>query len=167
MQILIDVLGYLVTGISILCVQFKKKWQIVTGSFFANFIAVISLVLQKGITSAVMVNSVGALQSIVNAVLAYKGKNASKKLMAVFFVLFFTAGIIGYDEFIDVFPIIGSLLFMTGQFQPTEQRMRIVGIVSNLFWISYYTIIGSTIIYSQLFSLVSVVIALYRYRKKA
>jgi len=167
LEIVAQILGYIVTFICIFNSQLKKKWQMLVGSFVANFLNIPMFFILNGITSAVTISVVACAQCSINAFLDYHGKQPSVRQKIIFTVLYFIVGMLQYKTWLDLFPIVGSLLFMCGGFQKNAQMMRVFGLLNALFWIVYDCMIGTTAVYAQLFSLVSVVIALYRYRKLA
>ena len=138
-----------------------------TVSFIANFLNIPMFLILNGLTSAVSISVVACAQCAVNAVLDYRGKQASTMQKIVFTVLYFVSGMMQYKTPLDLLPVTGSMLFMCGGFQKNAQRMRVFGLLNAVVWLVYDCIIGSTAVFAQLFSLASVLIALYRYRNQS
>ena len=164
-EIVAQIIGIVVTVMCIVSYQLKKKWQMLFISFAANFLNVIMFFLLNGVTSAVMVSLTATAQCAVNCILAYKGKEPSLTQKIVFTALYVVSGALQYRVFLDLLPIAASLLFMMSVFQKTEQRLRIFCAANAVVWIVYDCIVGTTAIFGQIFSLVSISVALIRYRK--
>ncbi len=159
--------GLVISALSILAVQMKKKWQILAVSFAANALNILLYYLINGrLSSMVAVSVTACLQCAVNIPLAYRGKLASAAQKTVFAVLYFAVGVMQYETLLDVLPIAGSMLFMAGSFQKTEQRMRLFSTANAAVFIAYNGILGSTAVIGQIFSLLSDLVALFRYREK-
>ncbi len=161
-----NILGYIVTGASLLSVQLPKRWQMLLCSAFVNFLAGVSLVLSVGLTSAPAMNFVGTAQCLINTVHCVKQQKVSNAEKIVFTVLYLVGGFLGYKSPIDMMTITGTMLFMVSTFQKNEQKARAIGALNLIVYILYYIIIRSTLIYAQLLALCSSVIALLRYKKQ-
>ncbi|MBQ8868374.1 MAG: YgjV family protein [Oscillospiraceae bacterium] len=166
MEIVAQIIGIVVTILCIVSTQLKRKWQMLFISFVANFLNVIMFFLLNGVTSAVMVSLTASAQCAVNCFLAYKNKEPSTIQRIIFTVLYVVSGVLQYSVFLDILPILASLLFMVSVFQKTEQKLRIFCLANAVVWIVYDSIIGTTAVLGQIFSLVSILVALYRYRKQ-
>ena len=166
MELVAQILGYIITFICIFNSQLKKKWHMQVGSLIANFLNIPMFFILNGVTSAVTISVVAVAQCGINAVLDYRGKQPSVRQKIIFTVLYFVGGMLQFKTALDIFPVVGSMLFMCGGFQKNAQRMRVFGLLNALVWVVYDCIIGTTAVYAQIFSLISVIVALYRYRAK-
>lgn len=166
MEIIAQILGIIVTLLCIFLTQLKRKWQILLVSFIANFLNIVMFFLLNGITSAVMVSVTATLQCAINGYLSYKNKESSVLQKIIFMFLYIISGALQFNVFLDILPIIASLLFMLAVFQKTEQKMRLFYAGNAVLWIVYDAIIGTTAVFAQIFSLISICIALFRYRKR-
>lgn len=166
MELVAQILGYIITFICIFNTQLKKKWQMLVGSLIANFLNIPMFFILNGVTSAVTISVVAVAQCGINAVLDYHGKQPSVRQKIIFTILYFVGGMLQFKTALDLFPVVGSMLFMCGGFQKNAQRMRVFGLLNALVWVVYDCIIGTTAVYAQIFSLISVIVALYRYRAK-
>ena len=167
MKLTADILGHIVTVLCIISVQMKKKWQMLILSSVANFVSALSFMfLARGFTSAASVCFVAVLQTAITSYNSYHGKKTSKTETIVFLFLYLMCGIINFKTILDVMPIVCCLIFMIGNFQKEEQKIRIYGVANSSLWIVYDVIVKSTAVYSHIFTITSLLIALYRYRKK-
>ena len=62
-------------------------------------------------------------------------------------------------------PIIGALMLMFSVFAKGEQKTRFFLLLNSAAWLIYTAMIGSTIFYTSIASIVSTIIALWKYRK--
>lgn len=166
MQIAAQILGIVASIIAIISFQMRKKWQMLIVGMIANLLSMIVFLMLNGLTSAVTVNLIAVLQCGINAYLSYNGKVASLIQKIVFTVLFLVSGFLEYAVLLDLLPILASILFMTSTFQKNEQNIRIWSALNVSVWVIYDVIVGTTAVFGQIFSLVSILIALYRYREK-
>lgn len=166
MYLFAQALGIVASVIAIIASQMSKKWQILLISMFANFLSVIVFLLLDDFGSAVSVNIIAVVQCAINAILSYKGREASIIQKAIFMSLFLISGILGYKVPLDIIPIVASLVFAWSTFQKKEQHIRMFRLVNVILWIVYDSIVGITAVFGQIFSLISILVALYRYRKQ-
>ena len=166
MYILAQVLGIQASIIAIISFNLRKKWQILLLGMFANFLSTIVFLLLKGFGSAVVINIIAVVHCGINTYLSYNGKEASMMQKVVFMLLFLVGGILSYNVPLDILPISASFAFAMSVFQNKEQRLRMFSLVNVALWIVYDAIVGTTAIFGQIFSLVSILIALYRFRRK-
>ncbi len=172
-KIAADILGYIVTVICLVSPQFKRKWQMLSCTFVANFISGTQFLL-LGQVSAVGVSAVAILQSAAG--IRHSLRNTkSGTLENIFFSLLYIAG--GLFPFVitgtlaeftllDVLPILGALLLMCSMVPKNEQIIRLFGLANCGVFVVYDAIIQSTQIFAQFVSIASLSIALFRYRKK-
>ena len=165
MYIFAQTLGVVVSVISIVAIQMRKKWQILLLSMVANFLSMVTFLILNGFGSAVTVNVIAVVQCAINAYISYKGKEASVIQKIIFISLFFVSGVFGYNVLLDIMPIAASLVFTWSAFQKKEQHIRLFLLFNVLIWITYDLIIGTTAVIGQILSLISIIIGLYRYKK--
>ncbi len=167
MKLIADILGILVFVFSLISCQMKRKQHMMLISAAANLISGMSfLFLSQRISSAVMLNFTAVAQCLSSSFHAYKDAEISKTEKVVFLVLYTICGATAFKVPLDLMPITGSLVFMISAFQKSEQRIRYYMLVNALIWIIYDIIVGSTAVFSQIFSLISLLISLYRFRGK-
>ncbi|MBE6718101.1 MAG: YgjV family protein [Ruminococcaceae bacterium] len=166
MKLASDILGYIATLMFIISFQLPKRKYILSAQAVTNFLGAVNVLLIAGLNSAVLLNLLGAIHIIVIIEHCINQKESTKKEKILFFILYVAAGLIGLRKVIDIIPLIGTLFFMGGVFQTKEQNIRIFNLVNILVYLVYYAMIGSTLIYAQIFATCSVLISLFRYRTK-
>lgn len=168
-----QIVGIILTLLCVVSPQFKKKWQMAVVAILSNVLSGLNFLL-LGQISACGVSVVAILQAAF--AIRHTRKRTSPKMpeIAIFGFFYVFGGILPYlvsgtlSEFgpIDVLPIIGALMYLGYLSQKKEQRMRLFLLMNILVYLVYNAIILSTQFFAQLVALISVVIALIRYRKK-
>lgn len=169
-----DILGYIVTVLCPISPQFKRKWQMLTVTLLANVLSGINFLL-LGQVSAVGVTAVAITQAVLN-VFRSGGENKStpKWELAVLgacyvaggLLPFLVSGTLSEFRFLDAMPILGALLLCGYMAQRDEQKMRLFLLANAAVFIVYDILVGSTQVYAQIITVISVVIALIRYQRE-
>ena len=154
---------------------FKKKWQMLlvnvasnlffilnllflgyheTGSFFAN-------------ATAMIVNTVSLAQVLISYWHVKKNSPVTTAENIIFLLLYVGMGFIGFNRALDLLPIAGSVFNMLAVFQKDEQKTRYLVLCNASIFCCYYIILGSTSLLAELMAVITTVIALIKYRKKA
>lgn len=145
----------------------KKKWQMLAFSAVANVAATMNLVFLGEIGSAAIINLVATVQVLISLYHVQKEKPVTKIENVIFFIAYVALGLVGLHKAIDVLPIIGVLIYMFLAFQRDEQKSRVLTLANSLVFLVYYLIIGSTVVFAEIFAALSSIIGLIKYRKKA
>ncbi len=167
MEWLAQILGILVAVICIVGAQMKHKWQMLLFSTAANLINGLSFFFLGGAWTAAVLCWAAVFQTLLFAYKAYKDKPITIAEKIIFLIIFTAVGVINIKSPLDVLPALGGVLFVLGTFCKKEQHMRLVSVVSSSVWIAYDIAIMTTAIFAQILSLMSNIIALYRYRDKS
>lgn len=167
MRLAADIIGYLMVLVSLASPQFPKRTQILICSALNCFLGAVSVLLLNGghISSVVVLNTIAVINIIINIRHIVKENEASVKEKTVFAILYFIGGVLGYSAPVDILAITGAMLFVCHVFQKKEQPMRFFSFLNIIVYVIYYALIGSTVVYSQLIALASVVIALIKYNR--
>ena len=168
--IISQIIGLAAVGLYLLSYQLKNRKQIVWTTFFSNFLYVVQYILLKAFSGAVM-DALCAVGSF------FAGKKHSPKLSpyikwiaTINLVVIAVAGVsiaIAQRDFIELLPVVGTLLQTGGLFCEDEQTIRKFGLIGAPFWLVYNFIAqayGAAI--GTVFIMVSAVTAVMRYRKK-
>lgn len=153
---------------------FKKKWQMLLVNVAGNLFFILNLLLlgaNEGNlfanSTAMIVNSVSLLQVLLSYWHVQKEKPVSKTENIIFLLLYVGLGFIGFNRALDLLPIIASVFNMLAVFQRDEQKTRYLVLFNASIFCTYYIIIGSTSLLAELMAVITTVIALVKYRKKA
>ena len=166
MEFLAQFLGISIATLCILATQMKKKWQMMFLSATANLLAGINYLVFVGFSNAFMVSMVAVVQTTLDMFKSLKGKETSKAEKIIYLVLYLTFGVLGVKKLADWLIILASLTFCLSVFCKKEQGVRAFMVGNAATNVVYTILVNSTTLYSQIFSLISGVIALIRYRKK-
>ena len=169
-----QILEIIVTVLCLISCQMKRRWQMLAISLCANLLSGLSFLL-LGKFSATGVTTVAIFQILLGIRHNQANKAASKVENIVFFCLYTFGGLLPYIVggtlgsfgWLDVLPILAALLLMCSVIQREEQKMRIFGLLNATVFLVYNAILKNTQFFAQLFSLISIISALIRYRKKA
>ncbi len=166
MEILEQTLGITVAVLCIVATQVKYKWQIMLISATANLLAGVNFLIFVGFSNAFFVSMVAVVQTTVDLIKSLKGKETSKVEKIIYLALYLTLGILGVKQPADWLIVLASLSFCLAVFCKREQGVRAFMVGNAATNIVYNLLMNSTNLYSQIFSLISGIVALIRYRKK-
>ncbi len=153
--------------------HFKKKAQMLTVSLLTTALSLLSYLL-LGEFAATGVNVVAMVQVVRG--IQYAEKNTRFPLWEgiLFSVLFIAGGLLPYllgeglhtFGWRDTMPIIGAQLMMCAILQKKEQHYRIFALFNALTFLAYNILIGSTQLFAQLITALSILSALIRYYRQ-
>ncbi len=178
MYILGQILGIGSTVCTIILPFFRKKWQILVLNIAINVLVAANMVMIGQIGSAAFLCMVAVVQSIVSMCHDSRGTPVSLAEKILFTVLYVGFGVFGivtapdfvwalnWDNILELMPILGALMLMFSVFSKTEQTLRKFLLANAAIWTTYTGIIGSTVFFTDLASLISTAAALYKYRNQ-
>lgn len=153
---------------------FKKKWQMLLVTVAGNLFFILNLLLLGahsgdwlGNATAMIVNLVSLVQVLISYRHVQTGTPVTKTENLIFLALYVGMGFIGFNRALDFLPIIASVFNMLAVFQKDEQKTRYLVLCNASIFCTYYIIIGSTSLLAELMAVITTVIALIKYRKKA
>ena len=153
---------------------FKKKWQMLLVNVAGNLFFILNLLLLGahsgdwlGNATAMIVNLVSLVQVLISYRHVQTGTPVTKTENLIFLALYVGMGFIGFNRALDFLPIIASVFNMLAVFQKDEQKTRYLVLCNASIFCTYYIIIGSTSLLAELMAVITTVIALVKYRKKA
>ena len=117
--------------------------------------------------SAMIVNWVSLVQVLISYWHVKKGSPVTTVENIIFLLLYVGMGFIGFHRALDFLPIIASVFNMLAVFQKDEQKTRYLVLCNASIFCAYYIILGSTSLLAELMAVITTVIALIKYRKKA
>lgn len=158
--------GLLVLVCTLVGNQLPKKWMMITVALLTNVFAGLNVVLLGQIGSAVMVNVVAVIQTLVALWHEHKKTKVTLTEKIIFFVAYVGFGLLGCKGWMDILPVAGALMFLLSIFAKNEQGVRAFTVANAIIWIVYYVLIGSSTLFAQIGNLISNLIALWRYREK-
>lgn len=168
-----QVIGALVTVLCLFTPHFKRKWQMAASAIVANLLSALNFLLLEQV-SACAIGVVSVVQAIFSIRHARNDTLPTKAEIWSFGILYIYGGLLPYlvsgtlseFRFLDMLPMLAALLFLAYLSQKEEQRMRLFLLGNASIYLIYNAIIFSTQFFAQLFTVISVVVAIIRYRKK-
>ena len=166
-----QIIGFAAVGLYLLSYQLKKRKQIVWVACISNALYVLQYILLGAFSGAAM----DFTSTVSSFFAAKKNEGAFKRYARVLawsnMIIIATVGLASaliQGEWIELLPIAGALLQTGGLWCDDEQTIRKFGLCSAPFWLVYNYIshaygpaLGSVI------AIISIIISMIRYRKKA
>lgn len=163
MFLLAQILGFIAMSTNIIAVQFKNKKQILLTIVVGNILFVISYFL-LGAYAGALICGINAIEVIINNKLEEKGKPIPKTLIGLYFIIAITIGVFTFKSFMDLLPILAAILFILTLIQSKEKNIRLLLLGNNTAWLVYdFLAMAYAAGFSDLFVIVSNLIAIYRY----
>ena len=173
-EILGQVLGVMIMIGCIVNTQFPKRWQILLVSAMVNMVSSINQLLVGSGLTACFLCAVATVHCSINS---YKAKHEIPERMwekILFICLYFIAWTTGFvfsfrngtPLYLDLMTFVATIFFIGIVLLPRERDMRLCTLGNSLIYFTYDTINLNIAAIAKLFSVISVIIALIRYRKK-
>ena len=179
MHLLGQICGIIATIITIIQPQFRSKVQILVCGILINMLNSLNFALIGQTGSAVFVCLIAIVQSMIAVWHEKRGTRASTLESVLFFFLYVGVGLFGmisagnflweinWENMLELLPTIGALMFMCSVFARGEQKTRFFLLLNGASWVVYTAVIGAATFFSCMVSMISSVIALWKYRKKS
>ena len=154
---------------------FKRKWQMLLVNIAGNLFFILNLLFlgyhETGSlfsnATAMIVNVVSLVQVLISYYHVRKATPVTTAENIIFLLLYVGMGFVGFQRILDLLPIIASVFNMLAVFQKDEQKTRILVLFNASIFCLYYIIIGSTSLLAELLAVITTVVGLIKYRKKA
>lgn len=157
-----QILGLIGAIVLIVSIQFKHKKNIIISIAIANMLFVISFLLLNAYSGAIIC-LIAAIEAIINYTYDVKKKKLPKILIPIYIIIPLICGVLIYKTFIDMLPIICSMLSILLILQRKEKYIRIITFISIVLWIAYDMLVAAyTTMLSDCFFLISTTIAILR-----
>ncbi len=162
----------IITGV--ISMQLKKRWQILLALAFLNLFLVFNQLFLGMSYSSIIGCGLAAVHCPVNAYKVKKGIPASRAENVIWSALYFLSwGVglyisarMGMASRMDILPFFGVLTFVLSVYVPKERDVRIFTLLNALVYLVYNALNFNIAAVSQVLTIVSVVVALIRYREK-
>lgn len=166
MFILAQILSLLGMLSNIIALQLKTKKRILLTVVAGNLLFLMSYLLLKAYAGTIIC-FFNMIIIIINTLLEDKGKKTPKPLIFIYIVI---ACLIGYSSFnviVDLLPILSSILLITSLIPSKEKIIRVLLVCNLTSWLIYdFCYLAYMACISDLFSISSGLIAIYRYDRK-
>jgi hypothetical protein len=163
----------IVTGV--ISMQLSKRWQILLALAFLNLFLVFNQLFLGMSFSAIIGCGLAAIHCPVNAYKVKRGKPAGRAENVIWSVLYFASwGVglyisarMGIASWLDILPFFGVLTFIISVYVPRERDVRIFTLLNALVYLVYNALNMNIAAVSQVLTIISVIVALVRYRERA
>lgn len=139
-------MGQILGGIALVCwvlsIQMKKKDKILKMQILANLFYAGQYFL-LGAFSAVSMNLVSTIRSVLYAENETKGKENSNFSFIIFINVILLLGILTYDSLLSLLPIFITLLYTYATWQKNTKVIRITFLLAAFIWIFYNSMVGA------------------------
>ena len=155
----------------------RRKWQMLLNTAVANLLVALNFLLIGKIGSALVLNLVAIIQSMIMLIHTVKETKVTTIEKVIFLILYVVLGFVGMftapgfvpeinlENILELMPITGAILLMIGVFVRDEQISRKFSFLNALIYTVYDGIIGTTAIFAQLISVLTTGAAIYKYSK--
>jgi len=117
-----------------------------------------------GVWTAVSMNIVGAARTFFFIFRGRKKWMDSDAVMYVFICLFFIAGILSWQNWLSLLPVMAMAIETFGLWQEAPRKIRFIVIVPRPLWITYNVLHGSYAgVLTELFVVISLITAIMRF----
>ena len=171
MTVASQIIGFSAVGLYLLSYQLKKRKHIVWVTCISNALYVLQYLLLGAFSGAVM-DIMSTVSSFFAAKKTDKPFNRFPRILAWSnMIIIAVVGLVSaylQREWIELLPIAGALFQTGGLWCDNEQTIRKLGLCSAPFWLVYNYIshaYGPAL--GSLIAIISIIVSLIRYRKKA
>ena len=171
MTVASQIIGFAAVGLYLLSYQLRKRKHIVWVTCISNALYVLQYILLGAFSGAVM-DVMSTVSSFFAAKKTDKPFNRFPRILAWSNMLIIAVvGLVSaylQREWIELLPIAGALFQTGGLWCDNEQTIRKLGLCSAPFWLVYNYIshaYGPAL--GSLIAIISIIVSLIRYRKKA
>lgn len=162
MFIVAQIFGILVIITNVLAMQMKDKKQIILLFVFANLFSAINFLLLQSYTGTIIC-VFAIVQTLVNKVFENKSKNIPIGVILCYVIISIILGLLTFASFIDIIPIICSILYTITIIQKEEKNIRRITLVNIILWIVYDIIcLAYTAALSDSLTTISTLVGMYR-----
>lgn len=174
LEILGQAFGVLAIIASVISMQLSKRWQILLALSFLNLFLVFNQLFLGMSFSSIIGCGLAAVHCPINAYKVKKGMRTSRVENVIWSVLYFVSwgvGVyisarMGMASWMDILPFFGVLTFIISIYVPKERDVRIFTFLNALVYLVYNALNLNVAAISQVLTMISIIVALVRYREK-
>ena len=164
--IIAQIFGVLSMASSVCSMQFKKRKAILIALFCLNTFAALNMVF-LGSLSAAYITFFAILEMLINYLFERKKRPVPKPIVGFYIIANIALGALTFSGWLDLIPIICAIVFCATILTQKEQNIRKLMLINLSLWLVFDLAVGAyTLSASNILTIVSTAIALYRYRQK-
>ena len=162
MDIIIQLIGFVGLGLSIVAFQFKKHRKIVLCKMSSELVFAIQYILLRAWTAAVL-DFFSVIRNLLYSHLVKKNRSTTP-VIVVFGIFVVITGFATFDGVVSLLPIASKLLTTVSYGMKNERWLRLITLPSCIFWIIYNLSVGSVAgALTDSITLISLLIAMYKF----
>lgn len=166
MFIAAQIFGILVLLANIISMQMNNKKQIILMFVLINILSTISFLLLQSYSGAIIC-MFAILQAFINNLFENKDKQVPKYIIGIYIIISIILGIVTYKNYIDIVPIMCSILYTLIIIQNKEKNIRRISLLNMVLWILYDIVCQAyTAAISDFLTIISTIIGMYRFDYK-
>lgn len=155
--------GFLVIISNIIAMQMKNKKQIIFCYILANLFSSINFYLLKSYSGAIIC-LFAIVQTFINNYFEKMKKDVPKVLITLYIIISIILGAITFNKYIDIMPIVCSILYTIIILQKKETNIRKIALINIIIWVLYDILCKAyALVISDLITTVSTIIGIYRF----
>ena len=164
--VIAQIFGGLSMAASICSMQFKKRKHILIALLLLSLFSALNLALLDSFGSA-NITIFAILEMAINALFEHRKKPIPKFIIAFYVAANIALGVLSFTGPLDIIPILCALIFCAVLLARNEQDIRKLTLLNQSLWLIFdlsaraYVLSGSNVL-----TIISTAVALYRYRHK-
>lgn len=166
MFIVAPIFGILVIIANVLSMQMKHKKHMIIMFMLANLFSVFNFILLQSYSGATIC-FFAIIQIFINYFFERKDKEVPKIVIGTYIIISIIIGVITFKNYIDILPIISSILYTLSIIQKQEKNIRRILLINSVSWTTYEFIsMAYTAGISDALMVISTLIGMYRFDYK-
>lgn len=166
MFIIAQFFGILAIIANVLSMQMKNKKQIILMFILVNLFSAINFILLQSYSGAVIC-FFAIIQTFINKIFEKKQQSVPKVIIGMYIVISIILGVITFNNIIDIFPIICSIVYTITIIQDKEKNIRRISLINIILWIIYDIVSQAyTAAISDFLMTISTIVGMYRFDYK-
>ncbi len=163
---LAQIIGSFAVSFFIFSIQFKKRKDILKIQFIANILYAIQYFVLNVFIAGYM-NIISGIRCLIFYQYDKKKKKIPSFLLYIFIALIILIGIINYNNFLSLIPIIITLFYIISSYYKDTKVIRYVFLICSIIWLFYnFKVEAYVSLIGNVFEFTSGIIAIIRFRKK-
>jgi hypothetical protein len=161
--IVVQIFGFIALAWWVSSIQLRQKSGILLCQMLASVFYFLHYALLNA-PSAAAVSVVSIVRLISIYLIERKGRNVQVYVLVLFIILLLGVGFLTYDGPLSTFPIIITILYTYGTWQPNTRILRLIFFVCAWMWIYFNYNVGSYIlIVGNAMEIISSVVSFFRF----
>lgn len=155
--------GVLVIISNVIAMQMKKKKQIIFWYVLGNMLSSIMFFLLRRYSGAAIC-LFAIVQTFINSYFEKNEKNVPKTIITTYIIISIILGVITFNGYIDIMPIICSILYTIMILQKKESNIRKTALINIIIW-GVYDFLSKAYsgMISDLITTIATLVGIYRF----